>query len=130
MCNNRHEFGIEIFYDEEIGIRYFQQRLSEVQKESDEVKSYFTLRIILYFNASISNIKIICRDFLFELILKNSHGMLRLLRQEERRCKNYQERIKYCKEMGKYVIKYVHSISRISEGLRAYQYSFNKFNIF
>lgn len=29
--------------------------------------------------------------------------------------------------MEKYVIKYVHSISRISEGLRAYQYICNKF---
>lgn len=36
--------------------------------ESDEVKTYLTVRMILYFNDSIKNIKIISGDFLFELI--------------------------------------------------------------
>lgn len=64
MCHNRYEFGVEIFYDKKIYI-LSPIELSKEQKEPDEVKLYLTVRIILYFNDSIKNMKIICKKFSF-----------------------------------------------------------------
>ena len=42
MCHNGYELGVEIFCDQEMIICYFQYRMGEEHKESDEIKPYLT----------------------------------------------------------------------------------------